>query len=208
MTWPTTISVTAPYQKTYGLATPSSTRYAAVPHRFQPTPNGSEASAPLTLSWNAVAGANSYAILFWADGETPQIAAQGKLAADSTGFELVGRELLAGGEQRHREREVEARPRLSHVRGREVGRQSLERELEARVEDGRPDPLSRLAHGRVRKAHDPEAGQTRADVDLDRDFTAVDAVEGEGGDLCEHTANLRGGRRRRCNERNNFATGL
>ena len=66
------------------------------------------------------------------------------------------------------------------------------RELEGRVQQSRAHALARLAHRRIRQPHDGEHGQPGADVDLDRDLSAVDPLEGEGGDACEHTATLSG----------------
>ena len=60
----------------------------------------------------------------------------------------------------------------------------------AGVEQRRTHALARLAHGGVREAHDREHGQPAAEVYLDGDLAAVDALEGEGGDACEHTAKL------------------
>src|SRR5918996_344806 len=69
---------------------------------------------------------------------------------------------------------------------REVGGESLEREVEPRVQEGCPHPLARLAHGRVREAHDREGGQPLAHVDLDGDLAAVHSLKGEGGDAGKH----------------------
>jgi hypothetical protein len=54
----------------------------------------------------------------------PNRTAQRELAADGVGRQLIGRDLATGGEQRHSEREVEARAGLPHVRGREIGGKS------------------------------------------------------------------------------------
>ena len=87
---------------------------------------------------------------------------------------------------RARDREVEARAGLAQRGRREVDGDPLARELEARVEDRRPDPLAGLAHGAVGESDDGEARQARADVDLDGDLARVEAVDGEGGDAGEH----------------------
>ena len=121
----------------------------------------------------------------------PQLAAKRQLAAHRARFEPFRWQLAARGEQSHGQREVEAWPGLTHVRGREIGRQSLERKLEPGVEHRGAHALPRLPHGGIGKPHDCEHGQARPDVDLDRDLPAVNALEGEGGDVCKHTANLR-----------------
>ena len=72
-----------------------------------------------------------------------------------------------------RERRVEARAGLAQRRRREVGGDPRGRELEARVQDRRPDPVARLAHGRVAEADDRERGQPGADVDLDPHLARV-----------------------------------
>ena len=109
-------------------------------------------------------------------------------------LELLGRHLPAGGEQPDRDREVEARARLAHVRGREVHRQPLLREVEPRVEQRRPHALARLPDRPVRQAHEREGGQPAPHVHLDGDLLGVDPVEREGGDRGEHPA--RGSRAR------------
>ena len=93
------------------------------------------------------------------------------------------------------------------MRGREVGGQALERELESRVENGCAHTLASLPNGRVGEPDNGEHGQSRPDVDLDRDLTAVDAFECECGDACEHAANLRGSALRRWYLRNDSVTG-
>ena len=85
-----------------------------------------------------------------------------------------------------RDRQVEARARLAHVRGREVDGDALLRKAELRVEQRRPHALARLAHGAVRQADERERRQAAADVDLDGDLVAADALQGEGGDGGEH----------------------
>ena len=84
------------------------------------------------------------------------------------------------------QRKVEAGPRLSKIRGREVRGDPLEREVEARVQQRRSDAVLRFADGPVRKAHDREDGQPATDVHLHRDLIAVDTDEGECGNAGEH----------------------
>ena len=66
-----------------------------------------------------------------------------------------------------------------------------------RVDDRRPDPLARLAHGRVGQADEREGRQAPMDVDLDVDGDRVDAGEGECAGPGEHGAEARGRRRTR-----------
>ena len=77
-------------------------------------------------------------------------------------------------------------PALRRNAGREVRGDPRWRELEARVEDRRADPLARLAHRGVAEADDRERRQPAADVDLDPDLARLDPVDGERGDAGEH----------------------
>jgi hypothetical protein len=87
-----------------------------------------------------------------------QRAAQRELSADRAVRHDVRRDLLARGEDRHGDSKVEARTGLPEVRRREVDREPLLGKREARVEQRRPNPLSRLAYRAVREAHEHERG--------------------------------------------------
>ena len=119
-----------------------------------------------------------------------QRAAQRELAADRVRGEVVPRQLVARGEHGDGQREVEARPRLAQVRGREVGGEPLERELEPRVEHRRAHALAGLAHGAVGQSDDGERREAAAEVDLDRDLPGGDSLDGECGDAREHASKL------------------
>jgi hypothetical protein len=120
----------------------------------------------------------------------PQLAAQRQLAADRIGAEAVPGDLPRRRQQRDGEREVEAGAGLADVGRRQVRGQPLEWELETGVEERRADALARLADRRVREADDGEGRQAAADVDLDRDLDAVDALDRECCHACEHVATL------------------
>ena len=105
--------------------------------------------------------------------------------ANTQSVHLLALDLAARREDRHRERQVEARADLAQVRGREVDRDALLRELEARVRDRGAHPLARLPDRLVREPDDREGRQADADVGLDPDPAGVDAVEREGGDAGE-----------------------
>ena len=96
------------------------------------------------------------------------------------------RQLSAGRQHGHRDREVEARTRLRHRRRREVRGYPLLRELEARVEERRPHTLARLADRAVGKPDDCEGGQPAANVDLGHDVHGIDPIERERLDPGEH----------------------
>ena len=92
------------------------------------------------------------------------------------------------------------------MRGREVGRQPLERELEPGVEHRRADALARLAHRAVRQSDDGERRETAAEVDLDRDLTRSDSLDGECGDAREHAGKLDRATAHVCDVCDNFVT--
>ena len=96
--------------------------------------------------------------------------------------------LLGGREQTDRYRQIEAWTGLAHVRGGKVDRDALLGELEPRVENGRPHPLARLAHGPVGEADQRERGEPCTHVDFDGDALAGNPLEGKGGDAGEHGA--------------------
>ncbi len=87
--------------------------------------------------------------------------------------------LPAGREQRAREREIQARPRLWHVARREVGGDPPGGELIAGVEDRRLNALARLTYGGVGETDDRECGQPGADVDLDGHVSRVQPFDRE-----------------------------
>src|SRR5947207_3127795 len=76
------------------------------------------------------------------------------------------------------------------VRGREVGGEPLERELEPRVEHRGAHALAGLAHGAVGQSDDGERREAAAEVDLDRDLPGGDSLDGECGDAREHASKL------------------
>ena len=103
----------------------------------------------------------------------PQLAAERELAAERARAERFLRHLPAGRQHADGDRQVEARARLAHVRGREVHRDALLREVEPGVQQRRADPLARLADGAVRQPDERERREPAADVDLDGDLVAA-----------------------------------
>ena len=110
----------------------------------------------------------------------------------ATSVSGAGRNLLAGGEHRQRQRRVEPRACLAQRRRRQVRSYSALRKLEPGILYRRADPLTRLAHRRIAQSHDRERRQTGADVDLDGDAAWLDAVDREGGDTGQHRLDRRG----------------
>ncbi len=119
-------------------------------------------------------------------GDRPHRAVEGELADQRdprSGWPL---ELPRRGQQRRRDRQVEAGAGLAQAGRSEVGDDPAQRELEAAVGERRPHPLARLAHGGVGQADDREGRQSPVDVDLDPDRARRDPVEGEGLGRGEH----------------------
>ena len=123
--------------------------------------------------------------------DRPQLSAQRELAGQRVAMEVLGRHLSARREQAHGDREVEARARLPHVRGREVDGQPLLREIQPGVQQRRSDALTRLADRAVRQSDERERREPLAHVDLDGDLLGADAFERKGGHCCEHPAIVR-----------------
>ncbi len=98
-----------------------------------------------------------------------QLAAERQLAEHRPALEVAGGQLLGGDEHAARRRQVESRPDLAQMGGREVDRDPPLGELEPRVEQGALHPLARLSHGGVAAADDRERRQAAAQVDLDGD---------------------------------------
>ena len=116
---------------------------------------------------------------------------EAELAEDGVALERVGRDVTAGGEDRARDGEVEARAGLAQRRRRQVDGQTLEGELEAGVEDRRAHALACLPHRAVAQADDGEGRQSGAHVDLHGDAPRLETIDGEGGDASEHGRHAR-----------------
>ena len=126
------------------------------------------------------------------DSERPvagtQPAVEAELAEHGQPLQRLGRHLFARREDADRDRQIEAGAVLAQVGRREVHRDAALRELEARVGDRSAHALARLAHRSIPESDDRERRQSLTYVDLDRDASGFDAVDGEGGDLGEHGA--------------------
>ena len=115
------------------------------------------------------------------DGERPahrsHAAVQRQLADRGVLGEPVGRDLPRGGEDRQRDREVEAGALLAQAGRREVDGDPLQRPLELRRADAAPDPVLRLRTGSIGEPDDREAGHAAVDVRLDLDAARLEADE-------------------------------
>jgi hypothetical protein len=94
--------------------------------------------------------------------------------------------LAVGRDDRHRDGQVEARSGLAQ-RGRcQVHRDALLREVHTGVGKRRAHALAGLTHRAIGQPDDREGRQPAADVYLDRDRYAVDALERECAHLRVH----------------------
>lgn len=94
-----------------------------------------------------------------------------------------------GDEDRHRDREVEARPRLREPRGREIDGDPRVHHLEVAALERRADAILRLAQRGVGQADEREGDESAPDVRLDVDEAPLESEEGDradGGDAGAH----------------------
>ena len=101
----------------------------------------------------------------------------------------LGRELVRAGEERERDREVEARALLAQRRRREVDRDPVAAgPRQHRVDDAAVHPVLGLLAGAVGEPDDRERGQVgRDEVRLDLDPARLEADDGGGEGAREHT---------------------
>ena len=114
----------------------------------------------------------------------PHRAGQREFADDDEIVELIGFDLFAGGQHAERDGQVEARPFLFHVGGREVDGRAAHRKFEAGIGERGRDAVARFLHRGVRQADDDDQGVAPTGVDLDFDGIGFDAVERRGTNPC------------------------
>ncbi len=117
-------------------------------------------------------------------GARPAVEAQ--LGEEEPPLQPRGLHPRLGGDDRHRDGQIERRALLAHVGRREVDDNPLEGEVEARVLDGGADALVALARGRLGKADSARRGEPGGEIDLDADDPHVDAVERAAVDAGVH----------------------
>jgi hypothetical protein len=121
---------------------------------------------------------------------TPQPTVERELTDGSGTFERARRKLLRGAKHRERNRQVESRPFLPQLGGREVDGYSPGREAQL----GRGYPAAhafpRLLARAVGEADDREAGDAIADVRLDVDAPRLEADESMRERAGEHALTL------------------
>ena len=113
-------------------------------------------------------------------------AGQREFADDDKIVELVGFDLFAGRQHPQRDGQIETRPFLFHVGGREVDGRAAHRKFEAGIGERGRDAVARFLHRGVRQADDDNQRVAPAGVDFDFDRIGFNAVERGGTDLREH----------------------
>ena len=101
-----------------------------------------------------------------------------------------GRDLLRGGEDADRDRQVECRAVLANVGRGKIHRNPLERERVARVGQRGVHALPALLHRAEREADRDERGEAVGDVGLDIHEIRVDPQDGRRTDPGEHVLTL------------------
>src|SRR5262249_54540358 len=114
-----------------------------------------------------------------------------QLPYDEGGLQTLALHEARGAQDSERRREIECRPFLSEIGGRQVDGDALEGKLEAGIPDGGADAIATLAYGRIGKAHRGERRQAVRDIDLHRDGGNLDALERGRAHLREHEQSLR-----------------
>ncbi len=100
--------------------------------------------------------------------------------------------LLRRGQHRQRDRQVEARAFLAHVRGREVDRDAPQGPFELGARDPAADPLLRLLAGAVGQSDDRERRDAPLEMGLDLDRPGLEADQRMSGGAREHPSRLGG----------------
>ncbi len=107
-------------------------------------------------------------------------AGQGEFAHDDEIVELVGLDLFAGGQHAERNGQIEARPLLLHVGGREVDGRAPHRKLEPGIGERGGDPVAGFLHRGIRQADNDDQGVAPTGIDLDLDGIGFDAIKRRG----------------------------
>ena len=96
--------------------------------------------------------------------------------------------LSRGGEDRERDRKIEARALLAQAGRREVDGDPPHRPLELGASDAAAHALLRLLAGAVGEPHDREAGHTALEVGLDLDTPGLEPDERVGDGARQHAS--------------------
>ena len=163
---------------------PSATERDRTPARRRPPPR--------RRSSRAAAGRGTAASAPWPRSAAPRAPPGCRRRAtapqDQDVVDVAPRDDAGRRQHAERDRQIERRPRLSHVRGREIDGDAMPGELVARIPNGAADAIAALADAGIRKPHHREARQAERDVNLDRDGRRVDTEDRRGPQACEHAA--------------------
>ena len=118
--------------------------------------------------------------------QRPHRAGEREFADGDKIVELIGLDLFARRQHPERDGQIEARPLLFHVGGREVDGRAAHRKFVAGIGERGRHAVARFLHRGVRQADDDNQRVAPAGVDLDFDRKSFDAVERGGADLREH----------------------
>ena len=121
------------------------------------------------------------------------LAGEGELPAEVEPLERARRHEAAGGEQRHRDGQVEPGALLAEVGRGQVHRDALRGELVPEVSHRRAHPDERLLHRPSRETGEQGAREAGGGVDLDVHGDGGDAQQGGGADADEHRPRRRAG---------------
>ena len=112
----------------------------------------------------------------------PHRAGEREFADHDEIVELVGFDLFARGQHADGDGQIEARPFLFHIGGREVDGGAAHRKFEAGIGQRGRDAVARFLHGGVRQADDDDDRVAVTGVDLDFDGIRFNAVDRGGTD--------------------------
>jgi len=90
--------------------------------------------------------------------------------------------LFAGGQHADGDGQVEARPLLFHVGGREVDGRASHRKFETGIRERGGDAVARFLHRGVRQSDDDDEGVAVTGIDLDFNRKSFNPVERSGAD--------------------------
>ena len=109
-------------------------------------------------------------------------AGQREFADDDEIVELIGFDLFAGGQHAQRNGQIETRPFLFHVGGREIDGRAAHRKFEAGIGERGRHAVARFLHRGVRQADDDDQRVAPTGIDFDFDGIRFNAVERGGTD--------------------------
>jgi len=125
-------------------------------------------------------------------GHGPDSPVEGELTYRCVLREAFWRELTRRGENRERDRQIEARPLFPQgSRSKVDGDPSIERPFERRGHDPAPDSVFGLLAGSIGEPDDREPGDAWLQVRLDFHLPRLETYESMSDRACEHTADGR-----------------